>query len=186
VNGVVNRGNLPVYPTTNRWSNTVGILLIVAGLLAIFLPLVAGVAVTAIVGWLLLFAGGAHLLYTWSSRGAGAVLWQLIIGVLYVFVAIYLIAHPERGLLTLTLLLAAYFVVEGVVELVTYARLRSNHRANWFLWDGLITLLLGIFIWSGWPFSSVWALGTLVGISLISSGIARMTFRHGQPALGVA
>ncbi len=180
-------GNGSIYPAaSNRWSNTVGILLIVAGLLAIFLPLVAGVAITAVIGWLLLLAGGAHLLYAWSSRGAGAVIWQLIIGVVYIFVAFYLILHPARGLLTLTLLLAAYFVVEGVIELITYARLRASHRANWFLWDGLITLLLGIFIWSGWPFSSVWALGTLVGISLISSGIARMTFRAGRPALSMA
>ena len=65
-----------------------------------------------------------------------------------------------------------------------YARLRRLHQANWFLWDGLITLLLGILIWARWPVSSVWALGTIVGISLISSGIARLSFRSGRPMLG--
>ena len=168
------------------WSNAVGILLILAGLLAMFVPFFAGVAATAVVGWLLLFAGGAHLLYAWGARGAGAVIWQLIIGILYVLVAFYLILHPARGLLTLTLLLASYFVVEGVLEVVMYIRLRRSHRAGWFLWDGLITLVLGILIWAHWPFSSVWALGTLVGVSLLMSGFARLSFRAGRPALGDA
>lgn len=168
------------------WSVTVGILLILAGLIAIFLPFIAGVAATAVVGWLLLFAGGAHLLYAWSARGAGAVIFQIIIGLLYVLVAFYLIFHPARGLLTLTLLLASYFVVEGVLEIVMYFRLRRSHRAGWFLWDGLITLLLGGLIWAHWPFSSAWALGTLVGVSLLMSGFARLSFRTGRPALGAA
>ncbi len=164
------------------WSIAGGVLLILAGLLAIFLPFFAGVAVTAIVGWLLLFAGLAHLVYAWSARGAGGVVWQLIIGILYVLVALYLILHPARGLLTLTLLLASYFVVEGVLELVMYFRLRRAHRAGWFLLDALITLFLGGLIWAHWPFSSVWALGTIVGVSLLSSGFTRLSFRHGRPA----
>ncbi|HVC89989.1 MAG TPA: DUF308 domain-containing protein, partial [Acidobacteriaceae bacterium] len=113
----------------NKGAAIVGILLIIAGLLAIFLPFIAGIAVTALVGWLLLIAGAAHLFYGWHSRSTGAVVWQTIIGLLYWLVGLYLIFHPARGLVTLTLLLASYFVVEGIIELVMYFRLRHLHRA---------------------------------------------------------
>ncbi len=172
------------YAKSTRSSNLVGWLLVAAGIVAILLPLLAGVAVTAIVGWLLLLAGAAHFFFAWSARSAGSVVWQILLGVLYVGVAFYLIGHPAQALVTLTLLLASYFVIEGVLELVMYARMRRSHRAGFFLWDGIVTLLLGAFIWAQWPFSSAWALGTLIGISLIGSGIARLHFRHGQPFPG--
>lgn len=167
----------------NGGRKIVGILLILAGLLAILLPFFAGIAVTAVIGWLLLLAGIAHLIYCWQSRSTGSVIWQLIIAILYLFVGFYMIFHPARGLVTLTLLLASYFVIEGILELVLYFRLRHAHRASWFLWDGIITLLLGILIWAHWPFSSVWVLGTLIGISLLISGFARLFWR---PTLGSA
>ncbi len=169
-----------------RGSWVVGVLLILAGLLCIVLPFFAGVAVTGIVGWLLLFAAFAHLLYAWSARGAGSVIWQIVIGLVYLAVALYLIFHPARGLLTLTLLLACYFVVEGVLELVIYFQLRRVRRSGWFLLDALITLFLGGLIWAHWPFSSVWALGTIVGVSLLSSGFTRLSFGGGRTALPAA
>lgn len=167
----------------NTATRVVGVLLIIAGLLAILAPFVAGIAVTAVIGWLLLIAGAAHFFYGWHSRSTGAIVWQVLIGLLYWLVGFYLIFHPARGLVTLTFLLAFYFVFEGVMELIMYFRLRRSHRAGWFLWDGLITLLLGIVIWAHWPFSSVWVLGTIVGISLLISGVARLGFRAGRPLL---
>lgn len=163
----------------------VGVLLIVIGLLAILLPFIAGIAITAFIGWLLLLAGIVHLFYCWHSRDTGGVIWQLLIAILYLFVGFYLVFHPARGLVTLTLLLASYFVAEGVIELVLYFRLRRSHRAGWFLWDGLITLLLGILIWAHWPFSSVWVLGTLIGISLLISGLTRLFARPTFATTGV-
>lgn len=165
----------PLAPGTKGGGRAiVGVLLIILGLAAILLPFIAGIAITAFVGWLLLFAGIVHLIYSWHSRSTGGVIWQLLIAFLYLFVGFYLIVHPARGLITLTLLLASYFVVEGLIALVLYFRLRRSHRAGWFLWDGLITLLLGALIWAHWPFSSVWVLGTIIGISLLISGFARL------------
>ncbi len=186
--GYVDGSSMAVRTERSSWGTGIGILLIALGILAIIFSFVAGVTITVIVGWVLLFAGIARLLYAWSFRGAGAVIWQLIVGVLYLWVAFYLIFHPGRGLLTLTFFLAAYFVIEGIFELVSYFQLRRrSHQASWFLWDGLITLILGIIIWAQWPFSSAWALGVLVGVSLISSGVARLSFRHGpSPLLGPA
>lgn len=160
------------------------VVLIVLGLLAILLPFIVGVAITAILGWVLLLAALAHFAFGWSARHTGAAIWQAVIGLVYVIVALYLILHPARGLVTLTLLLAIYFIVEGIFEVVLFFRLRGSHRADPYLWDGLITLLLGILIWSHWPFSSAWALGTLVGVSLLISGITRLIFRTSVSPLG--
>ena len=175
---------LGLAPRGTGGSRTVGILLIVAGVLALLLPFFAAVAITAIVGWLLILAGAAHLLFGWHARTSGAVVWQVILGLLYLGVGIYLILHPARGLLTLTILLASYFIIEGVIEVVMYFQLRRRHGVTWFLINGLVTLFLGVLIWSQWPFSSAWAIGTLVGISLLFSGIARLSFRHGPSVLG--
>jgi uncharacterized membrane protein HdeD (DUF308 family) len=170
-------------PERRHWSSTLGIVLIVAGILAIILPVIAGVAITALLGWVLLFAGVAHLVYAWGARAAGSGLWQGVIGLVYLVVALYLIFHPARALVTLTLFLAIYFVVEGIFALVLFFRLRRTHRAGWFLWDGLITLFLGILIWAHWPLSSAWAIGTIVGISLLMSGVARLSFHPHRPLL---
>jgi uncharacterized membrane protein HdeD (DUF308 family) len=174
----------PIHPAANLadgrgrgWSIAIGILLILTGLAAIIVPPVAGLAVTVVFGWLLMVAGIAHLVYAWSARGAGAVIWQLILGLLYLFVAFYLIVHPGRGLLTLTLVLGSYFIVEGILEIIMFFQLRRFGPATWFLIDGIVTLLLGCLIWAQWPFSSVWAIGTLIGISLIFSGVTRLSHR---------
>ncbi len=170
-----------------NWSIAIGVLLIILGIAAIFLPFIAGIAVNLAVGWVLLFAGVLHLAYAWSARGAGAVIWQVIIGIVYILVAFYLLIHPARGLLTLTLVLAAYFIIEGILEIVTFFRLRSSGPAVWFLIDGIVTLVLGAIIWAHWPFSSVWAIGTIIGVSLLFSGITRLSHRPTTrvfPALG--
>ncbi len=164
-------------------SRITGVALIVLGILAIAVPLFAGAVVTSLFGVLLLLAGVAHLVYAWSARGAGSHLLMGLVGVVYLLVGIYLILHPARALVTLTLLLAVYFLVEGIVELVVYFRTRAGHHAGWMLWNGLVTLVLAVVILAQWPFSSVWVLGTLVGISLLMSGIARLSFRARPPLM---
>ncbi len=162
-------------------SKITGIALIILGVLAIAVPLFAASIVTALLGVMLLLAGVAQLVYAWSARGAGSHLLMGLVGVVYLLVGVYLVLHPARALVTLTLLLAMYFLVEGVVELVVYFRTRAGHHAGWILWNGIITLILGAVILAQWPFSSVWVLGTLVGISLLMSGIARLSFRARPP-----
>jgi uncharacterized membrane protein HdeD (DUF308 family) len=157
------------------WSMFLGALLLIAGLIAIALPPIAGIAASIFFGWLLLFAGVAHLVYAWSQRGAGAVLWQVLIGVVYVIAALYMLLLPVAGLVTLTLVLAIYIVVSGIFELVVFTRLRRLRGSAWFLVDGLVSLVLAGLIFFRWPWSSLWFLGTLVGISLLLSGIARIT-----------
>jgi uncharacterized membrane protein HdeD (DUF308 family) len=85
-----------------------------------------------------------------------------------------MLMHPLLGVISLTFLLAIFFLVEGVVEIIFYFKIRGAANAGWVLFDGIVTLILGFFIWRQWPSSSVWVIGTLVGISLIFSGISRL------------
>jgi uncharacterized membrane protein HdeD (DUF308 family) len=157
------------------WSIGLSVLMLVAGILAIVMPPVAGIAVLVIVAWLLMFSGVAHLVFAWHTRTAGGMIWELLLGILYIFVGVYALLHPAAGLASLTLFLAAYLFVEGVLEFVLSFRLRPMPGSSWLLFDGIITLILAILIWRSWPSSTEWVIGTLVGVSMIFSGAARLS-----------
>ena len=156
------------------WSIGLSTLMIIAGVLAIVIPPVAGLAVLLVVAWLLIFSGAFHFVFAWHTRTAGGTVWELLLGILYLAVGVYALFHPAAGLASLTLLLAAYLFVEGVLELVLSVRLRPMHGAGWLLLDGIVTLILGVLIWRTWPSSTEWVIGTLVGISMLFSGISRL------------
>jgi uncharacterized membrane protein HdeD (DUF308 family) len=156
------------------WSIGLSVLMILAGILAIAVPQAGGIAVSLLVGWLLVFSGGAHLVFAWHTRTTGAIVWELLLGILYVFVGCYLLFRPVAGLASLTLALAIYLLAEGVLELILSFRLRPMPGSGWLLFDGIITLILGVMIWRTWPSSTEWVVGTLVGISMLFSGISRL------------
>lgn len=156
------------------WSIAWGVLLIGFGVLAVASPLLAAVAVNALVAWLIVLAGGVHLMLAFHQRGAGRVIWKVLVGVAYMAFGAYLLMHPLLGVASLTLLLASLFLIEAVFDIVLYAKLRPAQGSSWILLDGLVTLVLSILIWAHWPSSSAWAIGTLVGVSMIMSGVARV------------
>jgi uncharacterized membrane protein HdeD (DUF308 family) len=153
------------------WAIGVSILLILLGIMAIALPFVAGLAVSAIVGWMLVFGGVTHLAAAFHVRGAGAVLWEILVGLVYLVGGGYTLFHPLIGVATLTLFLAGVFLAEGVFEIVAFFGIRGQRNSGWMLFDGLVTIVLAGLIWFHWPSSSVWAIGTIVGISLLMSGV---------------
>ncbi len=156
------------------WSIGLSILLIVAGILAIALPQVAGIAVNIVVAWLLVFSGVVHLVFAWYTRTTGGVFWELLVGILYGFIGVYLLLHPVAGLAALTLALAIYLLIEGVLELVLSFQLRPMAGSGWLIFDAIITLILAVLIWKTWPSSTEWVIGTLVGISMVFSGVSRL------------
>ena len=156
------------------WSIVWGVLLIILGIIAIGSPMLAAVTVSALIAWLIIFAGVVHLVMAFHSHGAGSVIWKALVGLAYICFGGYLLVHPLLGVASLTLLLASLFFIEGLLDVVLYFKLRPAHGAGWVLFDGLVTLLLGMFIGLHWPSSSVWAIGTLVGVSMIMSGVARV------------
>jgi uncharacterized membrane protein HdeD (DUF308 family) len=151
-----------------------GVLLICLGVLAIGSPLIAAVAVNVLVAWLLLLAGLVHVIVAFHAREAGSVIWRLLVGLAYICFGGYLIARPAVGVASLTLLLASLFLIEGIFDIVLFFAARPVMRSTWFLLDGIVTLLLGAMIYMQWPSSSAWAIGTLVGVSLIFSGVTRL------------
>jgi uncharacterized membrane protein HdeD (DUF308 family) len=155
------------------WSMVWGILMFICGILAISLPLASSIGIVIVLAWLILFAGVSHLIFAFQCHSVGGFLWQLLLAVVYGIAGIYMLMNPLLGVLTLTLVLAVFLLVEGVLEIAFYFGIRRVRHAGWVLFDGIITLILGILIWAQWPSSSVWVIGTLVGISLMFSGISR-------------
>lgn len=151
-----------------------GVLLICLGVLALASPMIAAVAVNIFVAWLIVMAGVVHLIVAFHTHEAGSVIWRLLVGLAYICFGGYLIARPALGIASLTLVLAILFLVEGVLDIVLYFKVRATTRATWILLDGIVTLLLGSLIYVHWPSSSAWAIGTLVGVSLIFSGVTRV------------
>jgi uncharacterized membrane protein HdeD (DUF308 family) len=151
-----------------------GVLLILFGMLAVGSPFLAAVAVNVVIAWLIVLAGAVHLTLAFSAHSAGSVLWKLLVGVAYLLFGGYVILHPVLAVASLTLILASLFLIEGVLDIVLFFKMRSVRGSNWVLIDGIITVLLGLMIYAQWPSSSVWAIGTLVGVSMIISGITRV------------
>jgi uncharacterized membrane protein HdeD (DUF308 family) len=151
-----------------------GVLLIVFGMVAVGMPLLAAVAVNALVAWLIVLAGVVHLMLAFRVHQAGSVIWKVLVGIAYLCFGGYLLTHPVLGVASLTLLLGSLFLIEGILNIVLYVKMRPIHGSSWMLVDGIVTLLLGLMIYLQWPSSSAWAIGTLVGVSLIFSGVARV------------
>jgi uncharacterized membrane protein HdeD (DUF308 family) len=149
---------------------TLGVILILAGLFALFSPLLVGLSVTVMVGTLAFVSGVAQCLLAFKIGAFGRGLLTFVVGVLMTVTGLYLISRPVAGLASITLLLAAYFWVTGVIEVITAFQSRPAQGWGWQLFSGIVTLLLGIILWRQFPVSGVWAVGTLFGIKMLFSG----------------
>jgi uncharacterized membrane protein HdeD (DUF308 family) len=152
------------------------IVMIVLGVVAVLMPFTTGIAVSAFVGWIIVFGGVAYVAYAFAARGAGAFLWRLLVGLVYVFGGGYLAFHPGLALESLTLVVAVIFLIEGATEFVLFFQLRALPGSGWLLFDGILTVLLAYLILHPWPSSSTWVIGTLLGINLIVSGFTRLMY----------
>ncbi|MGD0848490.1 HdeD family acid-resistance protein [Bradyrhizobium sp.] len=149
-----------------------GILLVILGLAAMIVPPLASLAVTIFLGWMFLVSGIAGLGLTLWARQMPGFWWSLISAVLAVGAGIILLAMPVQGTLTLTIVVGAYFLAEGVATIM-YAlehRRELSQRWSWLLVSGLMDLLIAAIIITGLPGSALWAVGLLVGINLLFGG----------------
>ncbi|HKN22521.1 MAG TPA: DUF308 domain-containing protein [Terracidiphilus sp.] len=156
------------------WSMALSILIIVAGFLAIVVPPAAGIAATILIGWLLVLCGAVHLGIGWHLRKVGGLTWAILLGAAYLFAGFYTLLHPVAGLAALTLILGAYLFAEAILEFALAWKLRPVGGSGWLMFDGVVTLIFSILIWTTWPSSSAWVIGTIVGVSLIFSGVSRL------------
>ncbi len=159
-----------VFRVSVLWS----IILIIFGVLAITLPLATSIGVVIVIGWLVIFDGIAQLVHAFQSKGIGHIVWKLLVAAFYIVAGGYLLASPGLGAAGLTLVLGIFLFAEGVADVVAYFATRKSGSSQWMLLDGIITLVLGFMIWNQWPVSSLWVIGTLVGISMIMTGTTRL------------
>lgn len=170
----VSTDSTPDIKRSSNGSFWVGVLLIVFGIAAIALPVVSTIVTETWIALILISAGATKLVYAFQTRQQEGFIWKLLLGALYVATGIMLFIYPRTGVLTLTLLLGSFLLTEGVFNLILAFRLRPQPNWTWVLGDGIITLVLGAMIWFQWPFDAPWVLGTLVGASVLFSGVSRI------------
>ena len=149
-----------------------GVLTVILGFIAIGAPLITGVAVSIVVGALLFVAGIAQVVHAFKSGQWGTGVLGTLIGVLGIIAGLLMMFRPVTGLLTITLMLAIYFIVDGIFEIIASFKIKPDSGWGWVLFNGIIALLLGLMIWRQWPVSGAWAVGLLVGIHILFSGFS--------------
>ncbi len=157
-----------------KWFMFQGIVMLILGCLAVAEPVIASVAVDIFVGWLFLFSGLLGLVTMFSARDASAFFWMLLTAALSLAVGIMLIWKPAEGTVSLTVVLTAFFIAEGAFQIaatLSYRNVMPNSW-GWLLASGLADLLLAGLIIYAWPESATWTLGLIVGINLITTGMA--------------
>jgi uncharacterized membrane protein HdeD (DUF308 family) len=152
------------------WFLALGLVLIAAGCAAIAFPLLSTIAVKIALGWVFLVGGVLMVVHAFSASRWRGLIWEVLLGLLYVVAGIYLAFFPLTGIITLTILLAAMFLVEGALEVVLALRVRPHEGWGWLLLSGLVAVAVGLLIALGLPSSAAWAIGLLAGINLISTG----------------
>jgi uncharacterized membrane protein HdeD (DUF308 family) len=165
-----------------------GIVLVILGLIAIIVPPLATLAFTIIIGWLFLISGIMGLITTFWARGVPGFWWSLISAIIAIAAGVVLLLWPISGSVSLTLLLIAFFVIEGIVSIM-YAIEHRNQLSGQWIWmliSGIIDLILAAIIFAGLPGTALWALGLLVGINMVFGGAALIAMalaaRHPTPA----
>lgn len=151
------------------WFLALGVVMVVLGFVALALIPAASLATVLLLGWLMVFSGVVEAIHAFQVRGWGGMFLHLIAGIAGVLIGLLVVTHPVAGALAWTLLFASFFTVVGLFRIIAAIRLKFPHW-GWSVFDGSVTLLLGILLWADWPWSGVWYLGLAVGISLLLRG----------------
>jgi len=156
---------------------------IVLGVVAIVEPVIVGLTMTVALGVLLMLGGGFHTVESFD-RGCSAArrIAMALLAMLYIASGLYLLARPLLGLGSLTLMLAAILFAEAVLRIVTYVRARRERGGGWMLVHAAVNILLATMIWRRWPSSSAWAIGIMVGVNLLTTGIAQLALSRTRVA----
>jgi len=154
------------------WYLLQGVLMIVAGILALVYPLVASVAMVFLLGWILIISGVLQGIGLIGARDLPHYWLSLISAVLAIVIGLLLLRQPDSGLLVMTVLLIVYFMVEGISKVIFALTIRPFPNWGWVLASGIVGIVLAVYLWANMPVSSEWVLGMLLGILLVSEGVA--------------
>ncbi len=160
-----------------------GIALIVLGILCVAAPFVAGAFTTMMIAVSMIAAGAVIIFGALRADSWGIGIFASLMGAVTALAGAYMLAHPVLGLVSITLALAIYFFVDGVSQIIGAFKARPADGWVWFLLGGIISMALGYMIYSDWPFSGAWLVGTLVGIRLLFGGMTMMMIGGTQAAV---
>ena len=155
------------------WSIFMGVLTALLGAFLIVYPVATATITTLLIGWVLIFVAIAQIVFALHSQTVGKFLLKILLAVIYGIAGVILAFFPISGVAALTMVLGVFLFAYGVVDIVGAFQMQPAHR-GWFLFDGIVSLLLGILILARWPSSSLWAIGTLVGVAVLMGGISRI------------
>lgn len=151
----------------------VGIIVVLMGIFAMGSPFIAGVSLAIAVGFMLIIGGVGQLVFALKTHAG---LFSIILAVLTVIAGGYMVSNPGAALATMTMVLAIYLVISGVFEVMMAFQIKPVKGWGWALFSGVISILLGAMIWSQFPVSGLWTVGTLIGIKLFFSGWTLLMF----------
>ena len=150
-----------------------GILIGLLGAIAILVPQVATLVIDLFIGWILIFGGIIRALTLFRSRSLPGTLWSLLASILAIVLGFLLVLKPVEGILTLTMVMIAFFIIQGVFSILLALQFKAHIGSwGWTLLSGVVDLVLAYLIWRGWPDTASWAIGLLVGINMLFAGIA--------------
>jgi uncharacterized membrane protein HdeD (DUF308 family) len=156
------------------WSVAGGVAMIFFGAIAIAAPMIAALSAGILVGVAVLFGGAAQLVHAFETRAEPRFLLRLAVGILYVLAGYWLLARPEIGILSLAIILGTFLFAQGLLTAILGLQARPAAGWGWLLFDGAVSILLGLLIWAHWPSDAAWLIGTFFGISLLCSGFSRV------------
>ncbi|HEX8894641.1 MAG TPA: DUF308 domain-containing protein [Terriglobales bacterium] len=172
----------------SAWSIAMGVLTAVLGVFLILYPFGTAMITTVLLGWILILVGVAQFVFALHTQTVGNFFLKILLGILYVGAGIALAFLPVEGVIVLTGALGTLLLIQAGLLTVTAFQMKPIEGWGWYLADAIASLLLGVLIFVKWPNSSIWAIGTLVGVAVLAGGISRVMIaakiRSGAGQLG--
>lgn len=148
-----------------------GVIAIILGMLAMLAPGLTGLSIALLLGFVVLAAGIVRIIWAFQAESFVKGLFSFALGGLTLICGVLLVANPLFASGVLTIILALYFIIDGIFEIAAGIRRRSEYGWGWLLFAGIVSLLLGLMIWTQYPLSGIWAMGILIGIKLFFIGL---------------
>ena len=164
----------PSTRNAGTWIIVWGVVLIVAGIMAIMQPPIAALAVELLLGWLLVFAGIVQVVYAIQERGKDGFSLKILSAILVFLLGVFLLMRPLLGIASIALLIGAFMLASGVSNVMLALKLKPRQGWGWVLFDGILSIVIALLIATGWPQSSIGFIGVLVGIVMIYGGLWRI------------
>jgi uncharacterized membrane protein HdeD (DUF308 family) len=161
--------------TVGGWFISLGVVLVVGGIIALSYPRYSGMGLSVMIGWILIFSSIMYALSGWTALKVGRAIAQIVVAVLYAAAGVYLVLNPGKGMGFLGWLLGVLFFLEGVLKLAFAAGAKDLPGRNWLVFTGVASMVLGVLILAKWPISSTFVVGLFTGLNLMFGGWATVS-----------